>query len=132
MSNILKFFVKRILIVYVVLIIACFLSKNQKIPMIFALSASTFVSFLRLASFGRILKLLTSGEGKNRLIIINLLLYMLYLIAIGVVIAVSLKIGTRTFLAALTGTLLIVIIIMINAITEALGITRNQFGQKVK
>jgi hypothetical protein len=32
----------------------------------------------------------------------------------------------------LIGSLSSIIIIMINAITEALGITKNQFGQKVK
>ncbi|WP_244648279.1 hypothetical protein [Ruminiclostridium herbifermentans] len=43
----------------------------------------------------------------------------------------SLNFGIYTFIAALIGSLSIVIVTIINAITEALGITKNQFGEKV-
>lgn len=132
MSNILKFIVKRIFIVYVMLLIVCFFSKYQRISMIFALTMSTIFSLLRFASIERILKLMTSSSKKTGVFVLNLLIYLFLMAAIGVIIVLSLKTGVLTFLAALAGTLIIVIIIMINALTEALGITRNQFGQKVK
>jgi hypothetical protein len=53
------------------------------------------------------------------------------LIIIGITVVFAFNFGVYTFVAALIGSLSIVIVIIINAITEALGITKNQFGEKV-
>jgi hypothetical protein len=119
MSNILKFFVKRVVILYIVLIVVCFLSKYQRIPMIIALTLGVFFSLLRFYLLDFVLRYLGASRNKN-------------LAIIGVTIVLAVRIGIYTFIAALVGSLSIIIIVMINAITEALGITRNQYGQKVK
>ncbi|HEY5584560.1 MAG TPA: hypothetical protein VIK78_08715, partial [Ruminiclostridium sp.] len=64
--------------------------------------------------------------------IINLVIYLFNLVIIGVMIVLAMRFGVLTLIATLGGTLSISIIIMINAITEAFGITKNQYGQKVK
>lgn len=132
MSNILKFFIKRVCILYLVLIIVCLGSKYQRIPMIVALTVGVLFSILRFGLLESVLKYLGASGKKSLAIIINLVIYLLSLVIIGVMVVLAMRIGIYTFVAALIGALSITIIIMINAITEALGITRNQYGQKVK
>jgi len=132
MSNILRFFVKRICILYVVLVIVCFLSKYQRIPMIVALTLGVLFSLLRFGLLESVLKYLGASGNKSLAIVANLMIYLVSLVIMGVMVVLSMRVGVYTFLTALVGSLSIIIIIMINAITEALGITRNQYGQKVK
>jgi len=132
MSDILIFFVKRVCILYIVFFILCLLIKEQRISMFFALTASILFSVLRFALLEAVLKLLGGGESKTILIIINLVIYLFNLVIIGVMIVLAMRFGVLTLIATLGGTLSISIIIMINAITEAFGITKNQYGQKVK
>ena len=131
MSNILKFFVKRVCILYFVLIVVCFLIKYQRIPMMVALTLGVFFSLLRFGILEAALKSL-GGTGKKYLAIVtNLMIYLFSLLVIGITIVFAAHFGVYTFIAALVGSLSIVIVIMINAITEALGITKNGFGEKV-
>ncbi|HEY5582941.1 MAG TPA: hypothetical protein VIK78_00395 [Ruminiclostridium sp.] len=132
MSDILIFFVKRVCILYIVFFILCLLIKEQRISMLFALTAGILFSVLRFALLEAVLKLLGGGENKTIIIIINLVIYLFNLVIIGVMIVLAMQFGVLTLIATLVGTLSIPIIIMINAITEALGITKNQYGQKVK
>jgi len=132
MSDILNFFVKRVCILYIVFFILCLLIKEQRISMLFALTAGILFSVLRFALLEAVLKLLGGGENKTIIIIINLVIYLFNLVIIGVMIVLAMQFGVLTLIATLVGTLSIPIIIMINAITEALGITKNQYGQKVK
>lgn len=132
MSDILIFFVKRVCILYIVFFILCLLIKEQRISMLFALTAGILFSVLRFALLEAVLKLLGGGENKTIIIIINLVIYLFNLVIIGVMIVLAMQFGVLTLIATLVGTLSIPIIIMINAITEAFGITKNQYGQKVK
>lgn len=131
-SSIFKFFVKRVCILYVVLIIVCFLSKHQRIPMIVALTLGVFFSLLRFGLLEAVLKHVGSSGNKNLAIITNLVIYLISLVVLAVMFVSAIRIGVYTFIAALVGSLSIIVIIMINAITEALGISKNQYGQKVK
>jgi len=132
MSDILRFFVKRVCILYIVFFIACFLIKEQRISMLFALTAGMLFSVLRFTLLESVLKLLGSGENKTIIIIINLVIYLFNLVIIGVMIVLAMRFGVYTLIATLAGTFSIIIIVKINAFTEALGITKNQYGQKVK
>lgn len=131
-SSLLRFFVKRVGILYGLLLIVCFLSKSQRIAMILVLTLSVFFSILRLALLEAILKILGDSGNKRLAIITNLVVYLFSLVVIGITLILAMRINFYTFIVALVGALSSVIIIMINAITEALGITRNQYGQKVK
>jgi len=132
MSNILKFFVKRVVIFYILLIVVCFLSKYQRIPMVIALTLGVFFSLLRFYLLDFVLRYLGARRNKNLAVIASSMIYVFSLAIIGVTIVLAVRIGIYTFFAALIGSLSIIIIVMINAITEMLGITKNQFGQKVK
>lgn len=131
MSNILKFFIKRVCILYSMIIIVCFVSKYQKIPMIFALTLGTFFSLLRFWLLESMIKYLSRSSNKTLTIVISLMIYMFGLIIVGITVVLAFNFGIYTFVAALIGSLSIVIVTIINAITEALGITKNQFGEKV-
>ena len=132
MSNILKFFVKRVSILYAVLIVVCFLINSQRIHMMISLTLGVIFSLLRFGILEAVLRYLGASGKKNLAMLVNLMIYLFSLVIVGVMVVVSMRFGIYTFLATLIGSLSTVIIIMINAITEALGITRNQFGQKVK
>ncbi|QNU66669.1 hypothetical protein EHE19_017770 [Ruminiclostridium herbifermentans] len=131
MSNILKFFIKRVCILYILIIIVFFFSKYQKIPMIIALTLGSFFSLLRFWLLESMIKYLSKNSNKTFAIVISLMFYVFGLIIIGIIVVLSLNFGIYTFIAALIGSLSIVIVTIINAITEALGITKNQFGEKV-
>jgi len=100
--------------------------------MLFALTAGMLFSVLRFTLLESVLKLLGSGENKTIIIIINLVIYLFNLVIIGVMIVLAMRFGVYTLIATLAGTFSIIIIVKINAFTEALGITKNQYGQKVK
>ncbi|AEY64574.1 hypothetical protein [Clostridium sp. BNL1100] len=78
-----------------------------------------------------VLKHLGDGINKTVAVVLNLVLYLFNLGIISVTIVFALRMGVHTFFAALTGTLSVMIVIVLNVITETLGITKNQFGQKV-
>ena len=108
------------------------MSKDQRISMILALTVSVLFSVLRFALLETVLKLLSGQVNKTLVIITSLMIYLFSLVIIGITLVFAMRIGFYTFIVALVGALSIVIIIMINAITEAFGITKNQYGQKVK
>lgn len=79
-----------------------------------------------------VLKHLGNGLNRKSAVVLNLILYILNLGIIGLILGAALYAGTEVFFAALLGTLSVLIVLIVNVITEAMGITKNQFGQKVK
>lgn len=132
MSNILKFFIKRVFILYIILLIVCFLIRNQRIPIIIVLTITVLFSIIRFAMLEGILKTIGPKANRNNAVIIIIMLYIFSLVIVGGMVVIAIRIGIYAIFAALIGSLAVEVIIMINSITEALGITRNQFGQKVK
>lgn len=132
MSELFSFFVKRVSILYVVSLILCFFINVQRVPMSVALTAGVLFSLLRFAVLESVLKHLIAVGNKRQAIITNLVIYLLNLVIIGITVVLAMQFGVYTLIAALAGTLSIQIIVMINAVTEAFGITKNQYGQKVK
>lgn len=131
MSNIFKFFIKRVGIFYLILVITCFFNKSQRISMLFFLTFSVLFSSLRFWLLESIINNVGKSGNKRLKIIISLILYILGLLIIGVLLVYALNFGIYTFVVTLVGSFSIVIITIINAITEALGITKNRFGEKV-
>jgi hypothetical protein len=132
MSDFLRFFVKRVLILYGVSLIICLLCKSERIAMVMVLTGGVLFSVLKFALLEAVLKLLGSGRKKTLAIMAIIIIYLFSLVIIGVLVVFAMRIGVYTFIAAMVGSLSVIIIVMINAITEALGITKNQYGQKVK
>lgn len=131
MSSILKFFIKRVCILYFVLIVACFFCKYERIYIIVALTLSVLFSLLRFWLLESMINYMGNNGKKKLAIIVTIVMYILGLIIIGITAILALNFGAYTFIAALVGSLSIVIITIINGITEALGITKNGFGEKV-
>jgi hypothetical protein len=132
MSDILKFFIKRVGILYILLLLACFLSKYQRIPMMVSLTLSVLFSLLRFGLLEFILRHLGGSGNKRLAVTASIVVYIFSLAVIGITIVFAIRIGVHTFFAALAGSLSVLAVLMVNAITEALGITKNQYGQKVK
>lgn len=132
MSDILRFYVKRVCILYAVELIICFFFKGQSLSMGIALTLSTAFALLRLKVLETVFTHFFSSVSKNQAIMINIGIYLLNLVIIGITIVLAIQFGIPTIIAALVGTLSTLVITMINAITEAFGITKNQYGQKVK
>lgn len=132
MSEFFRFFVNRVGILYVGSLIICFFISESRLSMIFALTAGVLFSLLRFAVLESVLKHLISLGNKKQAIIAGLVIYLLNLVIIGITVTLAMQFGVYTLIAALIGTLSILIIVMINAVTEAFGITKNQYGQKVK
>jgi hypothetical protein len=132
MSNVLKFFVKRVCVFYALALLVCLIVGGQRLVMITSLTLGVFISLLRFAVLESVFRHLLGGASKNRAIFISLVIYLLNLVIIGITVVFAMQFGIYSFLAALAGTLSILIIVMINAVTEAFGITKNHYGQKVK
>lgn len=126
-----RFFVKRTGILYILLFGMCFLFGKQRIAMIVALTFGMSFALLRFAVLESVFGHLY-GAGKKRAVITNLVIYLLNIVIIATMVMISMHYGLYTLVAALAGTFSIMIIVIINAVTEAFGITKNQFGQKVK
>lgn len=131
MSDILRFFIKRVCILYLVLMGVCFLSTNQRISMMVALTLGVLFSLVRFGLLEWVITYLNSSVKKTITIVASIMIYVFGLLIVGITAIFALNFGVYTFLAALVGSFAVVIITMINAITEALGITKNRFGEKV-
>lgn len=131
MSNTLKFFIKRVLVVYLVLLTACFFVKHHRLPMLIILTVSVVFSLVRFAVLESVLKHLGEGTNKTVAVVLNLVIYLFNLGIVTITFVLAVRFGVYTLLAALTGTLSVMIVIVLNTITETLGITKNQFGEKV-
>jgi hypothetical protein len=133
MSEILKFFVKRACILYAIALIICMMISGDRILMILSLTVGVILSLLRFAVLESVFKhLLSSRASKKQAVAVSLVIYLLNLVIIGITVVLAMQFGIYSFLAVLVGTLSIIIITMINAVTEAFGITKNHYGQKVK
>ncbi|WP_038274993.1 hypothetical protein [Ruminiclostridium papyrosolvens] len=78
-----------------------------------------------------VLKHLGEGANKTVAVVLNLVIYLFNLGIITITFVLAVSFGVYALLAALTGTLSVMIVIVLNTITETLGITKNQFGEKV-
>ncbi len=132
MSDILKFFVKRVCVLYIIALIICSVIGGQTLIRVLALTISVLLALLRFAVLESVLKHIISVASKKQAIFISLVIYLLNLVIIGITVVLAMQFGIDVLLAALAGTLSILIIVMINAVTEAFGITKNHYGQKVK
>ncbi len=99
--------------------------------MIIILTVSVIFSLLRFAVLESVLKHLGEGINKKVAVVLNLVIYLLNLGIITITFVLAVSFGVYTLMAALTGTLSVMIVIVLNTITETLGITKNRFGEKV-
>ncbi len=99
--------------------------------MLIILTVSVVFSLVRFAVLESVLKHLGEGTNKTVAVVLNLVIYLFNLGIVTITFVLAVRFGVYTLLAALTGTLSVMIVIVLNTITETLGITKNQFGEKV-
>jgi hypothetical protein len=131
MSGLLRFLSIRCILLNLIAVVLTFLFfDNHRYSIAIAFTMGVALSVLRFAAFERILRVTTEATTKTFAILISIVWYLLNLGIILVLFAKSIQISFTTLIAALLGTLSFLIVIMINTVTEALGITKNQFGQR--
>ncbi|WP_242981137.1 hypothetical protein [Ruminiclostridium sufflavum] len=91
----------------------------------------TFFSLLRFGLLETMINYMCRSGNKTLTIVASLMIYVFGLLVIGITTVFALNFGVYTFIAALAGSLSIVIVTVINAVTEALGITKNRFGEVI-
>ncbi len=132
MSNILKFFVKRVAVFYGTTLIVCLAIRGQQLVMVTALTAGVLLSLFKFAVLESVFGHLIGTASKKQAVTVSLVIYLLNLVIIGITAVFAMQFGVYALGAAMAGILSVLIIVMINAVTEAFGITKNHYGQKVK
>lgn len=127
-DNILQNFIKtRIIIIYIVFVITSFMLVDNKWNIVMGLTCGLIFGIIKYISFSRFISsILIQVEKKPRfrgmfvkflsLQVVNALLML-----------VSIKVSLYFFLGVVAGILLIPLIIVANSLTEALGLSHNNF-----
>lgn len=126
-SKIERFLAKRVLALYIIIAAADLMLLPEKWKVLAGLTIGGIYSLFRLNSHAGTLSRLIS-QNKDAITKSHSMLK--YLITQGLVfllLAASLKINQWLFAGVTTGILLVMMAVMINGITESLGITHNNF-----
>lgn len=123
-----KSFIKtRIIIFYIVLIIAAIILFDNRWNIVIGLSCGTMFGILKNIRTSRFLSNLLS-QGDEKLCLGGTLIKFLSLQIVTVIfMTVSICIDLWSFLGVVAGILLVPAIILVNSITEVLGISHNNF-----
>ena len=127
-----RFFILRLIILSFVAIVIIFITQRQNtFASILLFLAGVVLSGIRLSMLEYILKRLTNVCTKNQLVLQSIFWYVLSLLAIALLLIVSVRISISSMICALIGVLSLVIIVLLNTITEVTGVTHIQFGIKL-
>lgn len=121
-----KFIAKRVLIIFGVLVILNLIFVSQRMYVMLGLIIGSVFGFMRFSSFGATISRLVLHD-KSSTIKETFIRYMVNHVAMIVLCAVSIKYSLWMFTGVIVGVLIIPGIIMINGITEGLGVTHNRF-----
>lgn len=130
-NKLVKFVVKRVLIFFIGLSIFALVCYEERWYALSGLLAGSIYSVLRLGSyawvFGRLLFLDSGAVHKTGYASGNLTLFIFNQIALLPLLYLALKLNGTFFTGAVAGILLVPAVLFVNSITEALGITHNNF-----
>ena len=126
LSSLEKFIAKRVLIIFGVLVILNLIFVSQRMYVMLGLIIGSVFGFMRFSSFGATISRLVLHD-KSSTIKETFIRYMVNHVAMIVLCAVSIKYSLWMFTGVIAGVLIIPGIIMINGITEGLGVTHNRF-----
>lgn len=126
-SKIERFLAKRVLVLFLIIAAADILFLPEKWKVLAGLTIGGIYGLLRLNShvvtFSRVISQNKDSITKSQ----SNVKYILNQIIIFSLLAASLKINQWLFAGVVAGMLLVMMVIMINGITESLGITHNNF-----
>lgn len=132
LSDLMRFFIIRLVILSCVAILIIIITQRQStIATIIFFLSGVVLSAIRISILEGILKRLTNICTKKQLVLQSVLWYILSLLAIALILVMSVRISIATMICALIGALSLVIITIFNTITELAGVTHNGFGSKL-
>jgi hypothetical protein len=127
-----RFIVKRVLICLILLSIIVIIVFDTKIPVLIGLLLGTTISVFKLGSnawiISRIAGVEQDGGRKKFSSNFSSVIYALTQIVSLLLLYMAYRINQWGFAGFAAGLLTVPFVLMINSITEALGITRNNFG----
>lgn len=130
-SGLARFLVKRVLICLILLSIIVIMAFDKKITVLIGLILGTTISVLKLGSNAWIINKIADVDkncGKKKFSDkFSSVIYALTQIAVLLMLYIAYRINQWGFAGFAAGLLTVPVVIMINSITEALGITRNNF-----
>ena len=127
-----RFFIIRLVILSCVAILIIIITQRQStIAAIIFFLSGVVLSAIRISILEGILKRLTNICTKKQLVLQSVFWYILSLLAIALLLIMSARVSIVTMICALIGVLSLVIIVILNTITELIGVTHNQFGSKL-
>jgi hypothetical protein len=121
-----KFIAKRVLIIFGVLVILNLIFVSQRMYVMLGLIIGSIFGFMRFSSLGATISRLVLHDKSNT-VKETFIRYMVNHVAMIVLCAVSIRYSLWMFIGVIAGVLIIPVIIMINGITEGLGVTHNRF-----
>jgi len=126
-GKILQGFLKiRLIIVYMILIIISIILFNNRWDIVIGLTCGTLVSVMKYIEISRFISKILKRERKRLYSKVFAKIMSLQIIT-ALLMAVAIKFDLQFFWGFVSGVLLIPVIITINGITEALGISHNNF-----
>ncbi len=132
LSGLMRFFIIRLVILScVILVIIVITQRHSTIAAIIFYLSGVVLSAIRISILEGILKRLTNICTKKQLVSQSIFWYILSLLAIALLLLMSVTVSIETMICALIGVLSLLIIIVVNTITELIGVTHNGFGSKL-
>lgn len=126
-SRLRAFIIKRVLIQYVILAILGIIFIEQSMHTLLGLTLGSFFSLIRFDSIAATVSKVIAEPQRFTGISRNASRYIINQISAFVLLTVSLEISIPLFFGVTAGILLVPLAIMINGISEALGLSHNRF-----
>ena len=127
-AKVLQCFIKtRIIIVYIVLIIISLTIFDNRWYIVIGLTCGSVFGILKFIGSSRFISNILSQREKNTSLARILVKFLSLQVVTVLFMVVSISVSLWSFLGVVAGILLIPLIILINSLTEALGISHNNF-----
>jgi len=128
-SELEKFVAQRIALFFLIGSVAGFLFSASRWLVILGLAVGAAVGFMRFAGYAWMFRNITSAETARRsgAVIWNSLLYIVNQLVLLALLYVAYRVDTSLLIGFAAGTLLPALSLILNCLTELLGITKNHF-----
>ncbi|MCX8129562.1 MAG: hypothetical protein N3I35_05600 [Clostridia bacterium] len=126
-SKIEKFIVRRVLVLFFVLVIVDLVFLHHKWFILLGLILGSLFSVFKFSSTATMYMRFLGHHDKNTVIMRSILKYILNQLATVALLVVSILFNFYLFIGTTAGILLVPSVLFINALTEGFGITHNNF-----
>jgi len=126
-SGLEKFIAKRAAIFYIILVILDLVIVRERWAALAGLTIGGVSGLFKFSSMASVFSALAARHSQLSPALLQLLKYLVNMTGVIILVGVSLKLNMWLFWGVLSGILLVPSVIMVNGLTEALGITHNGF-----